>query len=277
MTNNPFITLGVPKDLVVHQYTQGNLRPLQQIAEGYFKVLSKVYHPDRPDGDSDKMALFTEAIEQLRDPDGLEYYVSEMLDTASAARYETKQILRSLELQREATIEALASSLWHINQFDVLGLMEPTSLLVEMGPNRLILDVLSPSRTVLRRPKPTTELPERVDTPRYENGHWTEVYSDGKSVEHYAHTDVVDVGDVRVAGSVRYGRGLDLSGDSTTHVSLENSLKLTAHVDWLMPLQAWYLPHLQGQPIGINEGEVVVTANGRVALLGLIVATAPLQ
>ena len=271
MGSNPLEVLGVPKVLVVREREQGRTAAILRLAEDFHKSLAKQYHPDREGGDAALMASFTEALEELRDPDGLEYYTDELLDAGVRQQATASRSNAAVRDRDKRAFAAVAGELGYVNQWEVLDTTVPVTIFTTDGRTRHIFNVVSPSvAEAYVAPLRDEQLPMDIDDLKYDRGAWSELYIIGDRAERKVHDNLVRLGDVRVIGSIsmvamneyRPTNSVDpVSG--TLDVGSVN-----AKLEFIEPEYAWYLADLV--PECRKDDDLVVYANEKVALGSVI-------
>ncbi len=283
--SNPLSTLGIPVDLLVREYQQGSLGTVLTLAEGFYKVLTKQYHPDRPSGDADLMISFTEALEELKDPDGLEYYIEDYLEGDNRAQAQNRQEVSQMHQRRDDGFDALAGALAFVNQFEMLQVDTPQSVFVRTsGTEAFVLEVLSPSETRLYRSEVPISWPvdEGSQSPTYRDGLWVD---DVMTAENTAGTFVHDQltlldPSVRLVGgyTAAYVRA-HARATQTSNGSVFSEFNLgpgsgKLQFDWSPPRTTWFVPGLRQS---LAQGDTAVLhKNGSLLKLGLYMDASPL-
>lgn len=285
------VVLGVPKAALVREATFGTRADILKLAESSFRALSRRYHPDIPSGDADLYTVFGNAIEELRDPDALDYYIDELLDTADVqALYQRRQA--QAEGRRDARVVSnLVRSLDFVDQFLLLGIDRPTSYFVSLEAQRVVLDVSSPHQAMAR----VTRSDERSISPlqnfRYANGVWSEQFiftdggEEGEAVYDPYEGKPFDIpyrtfltrDAVTFVGFAPQLAAPQGAGDSVLQV-LESTSGET-RLAWQEPQFCWFLPYLRYTPDSEIEDTLspVLYKSGRFAILGSILSTAPME
>lgn len=272
MDGNPFVVLGVHPDLIAREavQTQDSGERLVSLAEAYHGVLAKMYHPDRPDGDSNLMSEFNRAIELIRYPGAAEMYADELLDGPTRQR---QQLGRAVVADADASrrrLRAVLGSFAVLDQRLIAGVSSSAKLFVQDGVYRYELDVTSATTVQLKRFLVNVdETHEFYPTELvYEDDQWRETFVDG-----YHETHAVTYATASVLGA------MTLVGSFTPPVQRRKvssagygalvAAKQVETVSWSDPEDAWYLDKIQ---FGVQEGDYVVIRNddGQLALLGML-------
>ena len=279
---NALEVLGISKQVVEYEKSTNSLDNLSKLIEKQFALLSRQYHPDVNPATADLYLRITEAVQELRSSPGLRFavrwYVSEE-DRASR--------LRSLDAARERKFDrdsmlAGFGLLGNINQFKVMNVDRRTSFMLQFGPGRAILNVLSHERTMLSLVSSDASevLSVQPEKPEYISGAWFERYLDENGEEaRYMHASNF-VGPVTVVGFVpaKEFRARDSEGDVVHHdVSElgEGLAPMRIAPSWSAPETAWYLPKVV-PGFSENASVVVRRSSGHLALVGTVQAQANL-
>jgi hypothetical protein len=283
---NPFEVLGISKELVTEYKSSDSLDLLLKHAKRIFSAHAGVLHSDiNPNPVMGELyQKMADAMNELKTSAGfnlaVRWYVGEEDKAASVRRHESMQ---EAAIDREKLMAALGL-LRNVSQFRVMGVKEPTSVMLQFGAARSILDVVSHDRTFLSlsATESADELPEQSDKPEYADGLWSEQFlnQQGK-VSRYVHRPD-RIGKVDIVGFVpavafKYRDDDDFqihNGSSELGEGLP-SLRMTP--TWSSPETAWYLRKLVST--FTNGASVVVRhgTNGNLALAGVVQAQASLQ
>jgi hypothetical protein len=244
---NPLITLGVPKSVLVHEQAYGTLEGVLKIADANYKTLTKSYHPDLPTGNDALMTAFGDAIEELRDPDALAFYVEELVEVQDVQGLYLQQQSQRLVVRDAEALSRMAEGFAFFNQFEMLGITKPTSYIADLHGQRLVLDVLSSSQGRAR----VTDLTE--DSPvgatfstqvRYRKGVWQEFYTDAKYKEHwYPFTKFLTDELVVMVGFAPERLGASANTDTPRRNMIESSVT-QVKLAWQTPPDSWFLTEL---------------------------------
>jgi hypothetical protein len=275
--------LGIPKEMVENLRAAGSLDTLLAIAESNFKTYSRHYHPDR-NSDAGAASLYTDlvdAIADLRSPDGMQFAVSIMVgedDRQHGIRRASND--RQLAQQSNA-MQAMLSLLQHIDQFEVLGITEPTTCLLQLGASRTILEVKRHNSAKLYLTTQEDDvLPEQTESAMYVNGQWSETYMHDEGTLSKLTHEPSSPQQVTVVGFVPAGAASKHAGQHFRDTSDFGQLNVTVtsvtvQPVWSTPEQAWYLECIE--PQGKYFSNVVVRNRaGKLALAGVIQAKAGL-
>jgi hypothetical protein len=275
--------LGIPKEMVENLRAAGSLDTLLAIAESNFKTYSRHYHPDR-NSDPGAASLYTDlvdAIEDLRSPDGMQLAVSHMVGEDDRQRG-IRRVSSDRQLaQQSNAMHAMFSLLQHIDQFEVLGISEPTTYLLQLGASRTMLEVKHHNDSNLHLTIQEYDvLPEKVESAMYSNGQWSEVYLHG---EFELLNLTLVPGPSQQVTVVGFVPAEAPSGHAEQHFQETSDfgqldfppISVTTHPVWSTPEQAWYLEYIE--PQGKYFSNVVVRNRaGKLALAGVIQAKAGL-
>jgi len=283
---DPFEVIGIPKEIVQKHKTDGTLEDLLKHAERVFAAHSRFLHPD-VNTDPVMGALYVRmvnAIEELRSSAGMDlalrWFVGEN-DRATQRRHKESQ--QEAATQRESLV-AVLGLLRNISQFRVMGVTQPTSVMLQFGASRTILDIVSHERTFLSlsATESSDELPEQSEKPEYVNGHWSEQYLNHEGVlKHYEHQPErfgkVDIVGFVPASAKKYHDNDDVL-IYTNHSELGEGLSgLRMTPSWTSPETAWFLRSMVEK--FTKHADVVVrhSHSGHLALVGTIQASATIQ
>jgi len=271
--------LGVPRHIVEFERAKGSLKNLLVIAEGAYKLYAPKYHPDR-NPDPGAAAIFiglNYAIEDLRDPDGMELAIDSLVgedDRQSLKR----QVEREMERNRERkSARAILGLLHNIDQFSVLGISGSTSFLLQFGASRTILDVgTHDSATLYLTTQELDVLPEQTEKTKFAEGRWQEMYLSNDTELWLSHRPE-NATQVHVVGFIP-ARSLRYRSNDTFNLVTEDYSELGGAITglrttpaWTKPSEAWFLQFLEKQPHKDSE-VVVMNHRGDLALIGSIQA-----
>jgi hypothetical protein len=273
--------LGISKEIVEFKRSTNSLDDLLAMAEGNFRNMSKFLHPDRNrfPGAEDHFIRLSDAIEDLRDPDGLELAIERLVGEADK-QANLRRIKQSFERDIEKrNLDAVLGLLVNIGQFNVLGITGPTSFLLQLGMSRTILDVsINHESTLYLTSQDEDVLPEKTEKVRFANGRWQEMYLANETRRWLSHkpeasTRVIVVGFIPT-------KALYHRSDATYEVVSEDRAELSDKLSesrvipvWSEPSEAWFLQHIEAKPK--KHSEVVVRNHrGRLAIIGSIQAKA---
>lgn len=273
--------LAIPSEIVEFERTTNALDDLLAMVEGNFRNLSKYLHPDRNPHPGAKELYFrlVDAIEDLRDPDGLalaiERLVSEDDKRANVYRINDAQV----RLREQKSLQAVLRLLENVGQFNILGVPGPTSFLLQFGASRTILDVDSKDEATLYMTSQDLEvLPEQTDKAEFVEGRWQEMYL-ANEVELWLSHIPRNPTQVRVVGFVppkaqhyRTEEAIQVIPEERAELG-EGVTELHMSPVWTEPSEAWFLPFLE--PKSKKYSEVVVRdRRGLLAIIGSIQAEA---
>lgn len=246
---NPLITLGISIAALVHEKAFGSPENVLKLAESNYRSLAKIYHPDNPDGNSELMSTFSRAIEELRDKEALKFYVDELISEQDVDEFYRYQQYQQLVSRDDKAIARLVRGYSYINQFHPLGITKPTSFIADFYFQRVVIDVLSPYKSVAR----VTGLDDRTDNHAglcnhevvYRRGVWREAYVDQSQRKRWiSHNTFISTEQVKLIGFVdesSYIRNTQPSNKMRSSYELESNHELLA---WDFPQNCWFLPKL---------------------------------
>lgn len=282
---NPLITLGVPKRVLVHEQAFGTPADVLKLAEANYRTLSRRYHPDFPGGDADLMTELGDAINELRDPDALEFYINEIVgEDDIEGLYQQKQA-QKLVTRDDAALSHLARGYAFIDQFAALGITEPTSFFAEMSDLKIVIDVVSPSEARARviDPRDDTDplyirnTSKSNDETSYSRGNWRmlALFDDRKRWQVYSHY----VGDesVKLVGYIgaRPHRPAKTVPDMV-RMQLDTVVR-EPKVDWIVAKDCWFLPKLHFADSPQLGAGLVLYKDGRFAVVDKLLGFASIK
>lgn len=268
---NPLLTLGVPRVVIEREKAFGTSEGVLKIAEAIYRSLAKRYSADLADGDAELMTLFSQAIEELRDPDALEFYIDELVGAADVRELYSQKQARQIVTRDTRALARVAANLAFVDQFALLGIEEPTSYLMDFHGQRAVIDVLSPDRTRVR----VTDLTEEdqagftnVNGYKYEKGVWKESYLDTSYHEYwFAFERFISDEVVRVVGLApeRIDSTTKKVTDTPKHTMLDAPVT-QVRLGWQKPEHSWFLSEMHHDPaaplprlILLKQGQFAVT------------------
>lgn len=287
---NPLLTLGVPKLVLTRELAAGTPEEVVKLASKLYRVLSQRYHPDMPSGDADLMGTLSSAFEQLSDPDGLEFFIEELIGSADLEGLYRQQQASRLVSRDTAALQRLAAGMVFTDQFRALELDGPTSFLVSVAGNRLVVEVVSSTSATAKMvtvedDAPISMVVEYIDgTWHEENGESTDLNDDEEAdiqspnfvIKMVPYDAFASSEPIQVVGFVS-SSWMD-GPDSTDR---DQSYDTTAigggqfRLNWEDPADCWFLEHLTyGTPP--RNSCLVLHRGGKFALTGSILGTAPL-
>ena len=267
----------------------GKSDQLPGLAEDFVRALGRRIHPDRTlDLPESVQSLFSNlfinsqmALEDIKDEDGL----AEAIDELETPEYRRRSADRKDQYREVETLQQTVGALFGltraIDQFQVMDVSQPTSVLLEPGGARAVLEVMSHSKTrLLVSTSDDDVLPEQPEQATFVEGSWTESYLDPNNSarqRRYVHR-LEALGVVTVIGFVaadavqRYYNSASLPSDALSMLG-EGQSPLRFAPNWSFPKEAWFGRFLTHQR---QLGSEVVVANnqGLVATVGSIVAQA---
>jgi hypothetical protein len=131
--DNPLIALGVPRHVLVLAVKDKNPKLALDIAEANYKSLAKKFHPDLPGGDADYMSALGDAMEEIRDLDALDYYLSELVGRGDVSEAKVQAKIKKsaavIEKRDTFSLRAVAELFDYVDQYTLLGLRKDTSFI----------------------------------------------------------------------------------------------------------------------------------------------------
>lgn len=265
----PLEELDMSDDLVRLLFEKGGLKAVIKTAEDSYRMLAKVFHPDSATGDEDKMDLLGQAIEELRDEASLEYYVGEVTAKDREGR-ERRRVLARMERRQGASTDYLLGMLGYTNQFEQLGITQPTSFLTDS----FVVDVLTPNETRVYMQLDSLEGsardPAGIDHV-FRDGQWfTRLLFKKKWEDEPVALRPLKEG-VRVVGTFQMPKeDFALPQPSSTQIALGPST-VAAQLSWSEPSSTWYMSLLSHQ---VQPGHLVLYSQGLFADCGLLMGKA---
>lgn len=274
---NPLITLGVPKSVLVHEQAYGTLAGVLKIAEANYRTLTKSYHPDLPAGNDTLMTAFGDAIEELRDPDALAFYVEELVEVQDVQGLYLQQQSQQLVVRDAEAVSRMAEGFTFFNQFEMLGITKPTSYIADLHGQRAVLDVLSPSRSRVRVTDLTSESPVGATfstQARYRKGVWQESYSDANYGKHwYSFTDFLTDESVKIVGFAPERLGANANVDAPRRKMIGSPVS-QMKLAWQVPADSWFLTELCYNRDVSSHPRLVLYKHGQFAVTDQLMASA---
>jgi hypothetical protein len=176
---SPFEVLGIPKEVVEQMKSDDSLPELLNLCKKIFADYARYLHADINPASAGLYNNMASAIEELNMPTSfnlaVRQYVEEIVDRAERIRRRDRQ--QESDTKRESLAAALGL-LRNISQFRVMGVNRSTSIMLQFGTARTILDVMDHDRTYLSLSATAVanELPEQSEKPKYANGCWSEQF-----------------------------------------------------------------------------------------------------
>ena len=272
--------LGIPPDIVELKRSTGALDELLALAETNFRNFARYLHPDKDPspGAAGIYLNLSHAIEDLRDPDGMELAIESLVgedDRQSLIRRVEQEIERN---RIRKNLRAVLGLLPNIDQFGVLDIPGPTSFLLQFGASRTILDVNVHDRAVLHLTFQELDvLPEQTEKARFAEGRWQEMYLSNETELWLSHRPEKAT-PVNVIGFVP-ARSLRYRTDDTFNLVTDEYSELGGTLAgmrmtpvWSKPSEAWFLQFVEDKPHKDSE-VVVMDGRGNLALIGTIQAS----
>lgn len=268
---NPLLTMGVPRAVIEREKAFGSNDGILSVAEANYRTFAKRYSSDLSDGDAALMIAFSQAMEELRDRDALEFYIDELVGAADVQELYMRKQAQQVVSRDTRALARVAANLAFVDQFELLGIEEPTSYLMDFHGQRAVIDVLSPTRARARITDLTTEDQAgfiNSNQYKYQDGTWLESYIDTDYSEHWFRferflSDEV----VRVVGFAP--ERLDSTSrkitDTPKHTMLDAPVT-QVRLGWQKPEYSWFLSELHHDRnavlprlILIKQGQFAVT------------------
>lgn len=276
---NPFLTLGIPKSALVVEKAADNMERVLGLAEATYRVLSRQYHPDRRGGSAELFAQFTAAIDELRDPETLEFYLSELVGSADVQALRQQRQAQALVSRDTASIERLAQGFAFVDQFSALGITVPTTYFAEFQTQRIVVDVLSPGRG-RARVIDVEDMPDNAGVydinVRYREGSWEESSVDESYRKHWHRFgSFVTDESIKLVGFVPKQTASQAAFDSSSRQMLESAHR-QIRLSWQRPSDCWFLSELRYADDMPRSALCVLYRQGRFAVTDTLMGSAPI-
>lgn len=274
---NPLLIMGVPRAVIVREKALGSIDVVLKVAEANYRSFAKRYASDLSEGDAELMVMFSQAIEELRDPDALEFYIEELVGATDVQDlYLRKQAQQVVSRDTEA-LSRMAAGLAFVDQFEMLGITESTSYILGFHGQRIVLDVMSTTTTRCR----TTNLPPEVPISasfngemQYRKGVWHEAYVDGSYRKHWVpFEEFISDEVVRVVGLAPHTLVRDTVISNPPHRALTGTSS-RAVLGWQAPLDCWFLRGLHYDR-NAEYFRTVLFKHGQFAVTDQLMGSAP--
>lgn len=264
---------------------------LPKLSERLVNDFARFLHPDvNLDADpvlrarmTTLLTTLTKSSSDLQSEVGLKVAVKRLMSLSARTQMRDEAAAERQQEQQRVALGAALTGFDNIDQFQVLKLKQPTTLMLLANGARLVLNVMRQDKTAMLMSMEDQEVlpPEQPDRLLYENGKWTEVYLDAEGTsakeKRFVHKlnpygPVTVVGFIPASAMDRYRQEMPLpSGDS--FAELGEGLPMNFSLQWSMPLEAWFLPYFSSTR---QSGAEVVVRNrqGMLALAGTVLAEA---
>lgn len=286
---NPLNALGVPKEVVSRAAKSGSQEMARAIAEANFKTLAKFFHPDRPGGDAEYMMRLSDAVDEVRDDDALQFYIEEILDSQS---YKDANLLAKIveaqQKKSQASSAALAAlqGFWkYLDSGAALGLTTETRVLcvgdeivndIQLNPN---LGSKESAVKIVTYPNEGVPDESSADT-KWIRGEWKfrDTFKTAKPVWHKLGSRSQVVQSARILGFVVIPTTKPRNLNTASAALSSERRALPARV-WTDFESAWFLPFISfglppfpsaNAPI-LQHVELVLVQDGRLTLSGKVV------
>lgn len=277
---NPLITLGIPRSVIMHEMAHGSGSSLLKTAELAYRSLARQYSADLPGGSADLMTDFNAAIEELRERGAVVAYAKELVSAQDVRDLYLRQQAQQLVKRDAETLPRVAAGLAFADQFAVLGIEGPTSYLLDFQGQRLVLDVLSPFEARARLTDIPPETPvgsNHTNEVGSLNGIWREAYVDGRYRKHWVPFDTFVTDEtVRVVGfgpeDLRKSDGV--IANPPVRVMLKAPVT-QVRLSWLSPTDSWFFSQLHYDRT-VRFPRLVLFRNGQFAITGPLMGKRPL-
>lgn len=286
---NPLLVLGVPKAALVREVARGARGDTLKLAEAQFRTMSRLYHPDLPDGDLDTYSVFGDAISELRNPAALEYYIDELLGTDDLSALYQRRAQVAERARDDRTIGNLVRSFDFADQFAILGVNGPTSLIGSLDGQRVVIDVYQPHRAVAKLAS-YDETVQPHEGFSYTNGIWSEkalrvsegfdpIYGESTddptaSETTVAYDSFITKERVTVVGFVSASsRPSDAKSSAQSMIESGGS---DVRLSWQEPQHSWFLPFVRFERTEGSES-LVLYKHGMLAVIDNVFTQAAME
>jgi hypothetical protein len=252
---NPLITLGVPRHVLVVAVKDKNPKLALDIAEANYKTLAKKFHPDLPGGDADYMSSLGDAMEEIRDLDALDYYLSELVGRHDVADAKVQEKVRKSAAQIEKrdtfSLRALADLFEYVDQFTMLGLRKPTTFFTYGQTVTMTVDVSDENKAEIVGYQ-NEAMDMSVSEFRYTSGKWQFKNEDidAKKMWHELGDPSVKLS-AKVVGYVIRDRNVEVELDSD--VQALGAGEKIKDLQWTKASDCWFLPFISFGGLPVSE------------------------
>ncbi|MEY2672221.1 MAG: hypothetical protein RLZZ508_98 [Actinomycetota bacterium] len=256
-SDNPLLALGVPRHVLVLAVKDKNPKLALDIAEANYKSLAKKFHPDLPGGDAAYMSALGDAMEEIRDLDALDYYLSELVGRSDVAEAKVqakiKKSAAQLEKRDSFSLRAVADLFEYVDQFTMLGLRKPTSFITfgqEVTMTVSVTDSDSSEIVAYRNP----EMDLSVEEFRLTAGKWqfkNPTLDSKKAWQELGDPDMKI--SARAVGYVIRDRNEEVELDNEVQ-ALGSGAKIK-DLQWTKASDSWFLPFISFGGLPVTEKE----------------------
>lgn len=266
--DNPLIALGVPRHVLVLAVKDKNPKLALDIAEANYKTLAKKFHPDLPGGDADYMSALGDAMEEIRDLDALDYYLSELVGRSDVSEAKIQQKVRKsaalIEKRDTFSLRAIAELFEYVDQFTLLGLRKATSFITFGQEVTMTVDV---------REEETAEIVGYLNTDMDASVNEFRLTASGwqfKNASFEAKKSWQVLGDANVKLSAKVV-GYVIR-DRNEEVELDNEVQAIGagarikDLAWTKASDSWFLPYISFGGLPVTEKESLDAFNMQLVL-----------
>ena len=266
--DNPLIALGVPRHVLILAVKDKNPKLALDIAEANYKTLAKKFHPDLPGGDAVYMSQLGDAMEEIRDLDALDYYLSELVGRGDVAEAKVQQKVRKsaalIEKRDTFSLRALTELFEYVDQFTMLGLRKPTTFIAYGQEVTMTLDVSdSDSSEILCYTENDMDL--SVKEFKFAAGKWQ--YKHAELDTKMKWQDLGDP-DLRIyAKAIGYViRDRDQEVELDTEVQALGGGAKVKDLTWTKASDSWFMPFISFGGLPVTEKESLDPFNLQIVL-----------
>lgn len=277
MRDNPLAVLGIPKAVVVHAHTTGQYDIVSRTIQATYRAYGKILHPD-VGGDESLWVALGEALKELSDPDALSYFIKEWVGETDVMGVRRKKVADDNRRDLETTIHSLTHGIQFADQFRLLGITQPTTFVTLFGLTMMVLDVKSPTLTLARLVAHSlTEFSNLVESElNYKKGQWSELVFKSERARRKTRVVFDEFAVQKEVTLIGYAPVLSLNRSIASDKASLEAGPPTSAINWESPASAWFMPKLRLRPDDAHHFGFVACKAGRVAHLGMCLASAPL-
>lgn len=261
---NPLVALGVPRYVLIAAVKSKNPKLALTIAEANYKSLAKQFHPDLPGGDADYMSELGDAIEELRDLDALEYYLSELVGQQDVAAQRAKSREKShtalIEKRDSYSLKAVSDLFEYVDQFSMLGLRKPATFFTYGQSVIMTIDIKDEESSELVGYIDESFFATTSDAIRYTSGKWqfkdigADLEADTKASKKWHELGEPSLRlSAKVVGYIIQDRKEKVEVDTDVQ-ALDSTVKIH-DLQWTTPSESWFLPFISfgGLPVSDTD------------------------
>lgn len=266
--DNPLIALGVPRHVLVLAVKDKNPKLALDIAEANYKTLAKKFHPDLPGGDAVYMSQLGDAMEEIRDLDALDYYLSELVGRSDVAEAKVQEKVRKsaakIEKRDTFSLRALTDLFEYVDQFKMLGLRKPTSFIAYGQEVTMTLAVAEPESSEILCYS-DNEMDLSVKEFKFTAGKWQFKHADLDTKSSWKSLGDPDVKiSAKAIGYVIRDRNEEVEIDSEVQ-ALGGGTKVR-DLTWTKASDSWFMPYISFGGLPVTEKESLDPFNLQIVL-----------